>query len=71
MPGTVQEIDDTGDDALIHVEVGGEQLRILDTRGGRAAVGDRIAVRFPEEAVHLFVGNRRIDLPAEAMSPVA
>ena len=71
LSATVQEIDDTGDDALIHVKVGGEQLRILDTRGATAAVGDQIAVRFPKEAVHLFVANRRVEFPIEVMSPVA
>jgi ABC-type sugar transport system ATPase subunit len=69
--GTVQEVDDTGDDALLHVDLDGEQIRILDTRGGVAAVGDPIAVRFPVEDAHLFVADRRVEFTVGAVSPVA
>jgi multiple sugar transport system ATP-binding protein len=58
----VSEVDDTGDDTLIYAEVGEESVRILETRGRKVAVGDAIAVRFPEPAVHLFVDGRRVEL---------
>ena len=60
LPGVVEEIDDTGDDTLIYASVGGEAIRILESGGRRPAVGDAIAVRFPEQAVHLFIAGRRI-----------
>jgi ABC-type sugar transport system ATPase subunit len=59
---TVQEIDDTGDDTLIYAEVGGEPIRILETRGRKVAVGDVIALRFPDPLVHLFAGGERVDI---------
>jgi hypothetical protein len=37
-------------------------VRVLETRGRKVAVGDTIAVRFPEAAVHLFVDGRRVEL---------
>jgi ABC-type sugar transport system ATPase subunit len=61
LPATVDEIDDTGDDALIYAQVGGEPIRILETRGRTAAVGDAIAVCFPEQAVHLFADGHRVE----------
>ncbi len=60
--GVVSEVDDTGDDTLIYTEVGGEPVRILETRGRKVAVGDAIALRFPEAAVHLFVDGSRVKL---------
>ena len=65
----VQETDDTGDDMLIYADMGGQSLSIFERHGRRVAVGDPIAVRFPEEAVHLFVSGKRIDtdvLPTSA-----
>jgi ABC-type sugar transport system ATPase subunit len=60
LPGVVEEIDDTGDDTLLYANVGGEAIRILESRGRRPAVGDAISVRFPEAAVHLFVAGKRL-----------
>jgi ABC-type sugar transport system ATPase subunit len=60
--GLVNEVDDTGDDALIYADVGGEPVRILETRGRKVAVGDAIAVRFPEPVTHLFVDGTRVEL---------
>jgi ABC-type sugar transport system ATPase subunit len=62
LPGVVNEVDDTGDDALIYAEVGEETVRILETRGRKVAVGDAILVRFPEAAVHLFADGKRVEL---------
>ena len=59
---TVQEIDDTGDDTLIYADLGGEPVRILETRGRKVAVGDTIALRFPEVSVHLFADGTRVDI---------
>ena len=58
----VSEVDDTGDDALIYAEAGGESVRVLETRGRKVAVGDAIVVRFPEAATHLFADGRRVEL---------
>ena len=60
--GTVNEVDDTGDDALIYADVDGESVRVLETRGRKVTVGDAIVVRFPEPVVHLFVDGRRVEL---------
>jgi multiple sugar transport system ATP-binding protein len=68
--GIVSEVDDTGDDALIYAEVGGEPVRVLETRGRKVAVGDAIAVRFPEPMVHLFVDGVRVELEG-AQEPVS
>ena len=67
LPATVQEIDDTGDDTLIYADVGGEQVRILESRGRAVAVGEPIAVCFPEQ-VHLFVDEKRVATEAAAAS---
>jgi ABC-type sugar transport system ATPase subunit len=64
LQGTVAEVDNTGDDTLIYANVGGEPVRILETRGRTAAVGAAIAIRFPEHAIHLFAGDRRVDIEA-------
>jgi ABC-type sugar transport system ATPase subunit len=64
LQGTVAEVDNTGDDTLIYANVGAEPVRILETRGRTAAVGDAIAIRFPEQAIHLFAGDRRVDIEA-------
>jgi ABC-type sugar transport system ATPase subunit len=60
LPGVIEEIDDTGDDTLIFANVRGESIRILESRGRRPAVGDAISVRFPEQAVHLFIAGKRM-----------
>ncbi len=66
--GVVNEVDDTGDDALIYADVGGEPVRVLETRGRKVAVGDAIVVRFPEPATHLFVDGRRVELEGAAQT---
>jgi multiple sugar transport system ATP-binding protein len=63
---TVEEIDDTGDDTLIYANVAGEPVRILESRGRKVAVGDAIAIRFPEPSVHLFVADNRVEIEAAA-----
>jgi ABC-type sugar transport system ATPase subunit len=68
LPGSVEEIDDTGDDTLIYADVGGEPIRVLESRGRRVAVGDSIAIRLPDEAVHLFADGKRVDMQATPLS---
>jgi ABC-type sugar transport system ATPase subunit len=67
LPAIVAEIDDTGDDALIFADVGGEQIRVLETRGRSVAVGDAIAIRLPDQAVHLFVDDIRVEAEEAAL----
>jgi multiple sugar transport system ATP-binding protein len=64
LQGIVRETDDTGDDTLIYADVGGQSIRILERHGRMVAVGDTIAVRFPEPAAHLFVDDKRVDMEA-------
>ena len=59
---TVQEIDDTGDDTLIYADLAGEPVRVLETRGRKVAVGDTIALHFPDQSVHLFTDGQRADI---------
>ena len=58
----VSEVDDTGDDTLIYTDAGGESVRVLENRGRKLAVGDAIAMRFPEAAMQLFVDGQRMEL---------
>ena len=68
----VREIDDTGDDKLIYADIDQEPVTILETRHRSVAVGEPIAIRFPEPAVHLFVDGRRIaTTPAPAPADTA
>ena len=60
----VAEIDDTGDDTLIYAELAGQSVRVLERFGRSASVGDAIAVRFPDDAVHLFVDGKRVETEA-------
>jgi len=62
LPSTVLETDDTGDDTLFYADVGGQTVSVLERRGRSVAVGDAIAIRFPEEAVHLFVDGERVEM---------
>jgi len=64
LPAVVEEVDDTGDDTLIYTKAGGESVRVLESRGRKVAVGDAMMLRFPAEAVHLFVHGRRTDTGA-------
>ncbi len=68
LPSTVLETDDTGDDTLIYADVGGQPVTVLERRGRHVAVGDAIAIRFPEQAVHLFVDGRRVEMEGAAVS---
>jgi len=68
LPSTVLETDDTGDDTLFYADVGGQAVTVLERRGRSVAVGDAIAIRFPEEAVHLFVDGNRIEMEGAAIS---
>ncbi|HTU53081.1 MAG TPA: ABC transporter ATP-binding protein [Acetobacteraceae bacterium] len=70
--GVVREIDDTGDDRLIYADIGQEPVTILETRHRSVAVGEPIAIRFPEPSVHLFVDGRRVEAaPAPAPADTA
>jgi ABC-type sugar transport system ATPase subunit len=72
LASTVLETDDTGDDTLFYAGVGGQAITVLERRGRRVAVGDAIALRFPEESVHLFVDGKRVDTElAEVSADVA
>lgn len=62
LPASVLETDDTGDDTLIYADLGGNPIRVLERHGRTVAVGDRIALRFPNEALHLFADGKRIEL---------
>jgi len=62
MSSTVLETDDTGDDTLFYADVGGQAVTVLERRGRAVAVGDAIAIRFPEESVHLFVDGNRVEM---------
>jgi len=62
LPSTVLETDDTGDDTLFYADVGGQKVSVLERRGRSVAVGDAIAIRFPEESVHLFVDGKRVEM---------
>ncbi len=65
---SVAETDDTGDDTLIYASLAGQSVRVLERFGRSVRVGDAIALRFPDDAVHLFVDGKRVE--AERM-PVA
>jgi multiple sugar transport system ATP-binding protein len=65
---TVLETDDTGDDTLIYADIGGQTACIVERHGRSVAVGDPIAIRFPDDAVHLFVEGKRIELERAAVS---
>ncbi len=60
LPSVVLETDDTGDDTLIYADLAGQPVRVLERHGRTVAVGDPIAIRFPEEIVHLFVDGKRV-----------
>ena len=62
LPAKVIETDDTGDDTLIYADLGGQSIRVLERHGRTVGVGDAIALRFPEETIHLFAEGKRIDL---------
>jgi ABC-type sugar transport system ATPase subunit len=68
LPGSVVETDDTGDDTLFYADVGGQAVTVLERRGRSVAVGDKIALRFPEESAHLFVDGKRVDTEPAAVS---
>ncbi len=68
LPSTVLETDDTGDDTLIYADVGGQTVTVLERHGRHIAVGDAITVRFPEQAVHLFVDGRRVETEGASVS---
>jgi multiple sugar transport system ATP-binding protein len=68
LPSTVLETDDTGDDTLFYANVGGQTVTVLERRGRNVAVGDAIAIRFPEEVVHLFVDGKRVEMEGAAVS---
>jgi ABC-type sugar transport system ATPase subunit len=68
LSSTVLETDDTGDDTLFYADVGGQAITVLERRGRRVAVGDAIALRLPEESVHLFVDGKRVDTELAAVS---
>jgi hypothetical protein len=53
------------------MSISAETLRILDTGGGTAAPGNRITLRFPEDAVHVFDAKVQVAVGAGAMLPVA
>jgi ABC-type sugar transport system ATPase subunit len=69
LASTVLETDDTGDDTLFYADLGGQAVTVLERRGRSVAVGDAIAVRFPEEEVHLFVDGKRIEMEGVPVSP--
>ena len=64
LPANVLETDDTGDDTLIYADLGGNAIRVLERHGRTVAVGDKIALRFPNETLHLFADGKRIELEA-------
>ena len=67
-PATVRETDDTGDDTLIYADAAGQPITVLERHGRAVAVGDAIALRFPDPDVHLFVDGKRVEM---ATAPVA
>ncbi len=64
LPANVLETDDTGDDTLIYADLGGNAIRVLERHGRTVAVGDKIALRFPNETLHLFADGKRLELEA-------
>jgi len=57
VPATVREVDTLGEDTLIHAEIAGEPVTILDRGPGNVGVGQEIHVALPPDELHLFAGE--------------
>ena len=56
MSGVVAEVEITGHDAIVHVEVGPDTVLVKTPRSGAPATGDEVGLDFPDTAVHRFDG---------------
>nr|WP_230686681.1 ABC transporter ATP-binding protein [Catellatospora vulcania] len=67
-PGDVERVEVLGEDALVHVRLGGHALIARVPARTRPAPGDRVTVGVAEEHLHAFdlVTGERIPLPAGA-----
>ena len=68
---SVAETDDTGDDTLIYASLAGQSVRVLERFGRSVRVGDAIALRFPDDAVHLFVDGKRVETESTPVTAAA
>lgn len=57
IPATVSEVDTLGEDTLIHAEIAGDSITIVDRDPGPVDVGQEIRVALPPDELHLFVGD--------------
>lgn len=57
IPATVSEVDTLGEDTLIHAELAGAPVTIVDRNPGDVGVGQEIRVTLPPDELHLFVGE--------------
>ena len=56
MSGVVTEVEVTGHDAIVHVEVGADVVLVKLVRSDAPATGDEVGLDFPDAAVHRFQG---------------
>lgn len=64
IPGTVERVENRGDEQIVAVDIGGARLLARVEDHVRARVGDVIHLSPAPEAIRVFAGQRVVDLPA-------